>query len=1058
MKTTIHRGFAAMQIAALLAAMGAAAFPLAANATAFPQCDNETSTHFYSQDAGTTVSPDAHAAVPVSSLNAAWTATPTIPGASWIWGEDPTADTVTGSVETFTRTFNVTGTPQLSLIQIAADNGYSVKVNGNSIGADAEEFNYQLGHQDMYQIPAADLNTGANTLEITVTNMPLENGTPATNPGGLLYDLNVNTCPPPPPPPTDNTCALPTGADADNHVDIGSPDGSEKSVQATLTDAGYSLDADTDQQNSQEWDGSNNTVHFSVTYLKKQAGDTHTFGYYANATSTFVPLFRDGTDPSYSSVPLQSPNDTVDFDISGLNNVVFAIVDYNGSAHTIYTTKSSLNSGVQHDVVYNPSTNEYVISFEDRPLDSSKDFNDLLLKLKVTGCDNPDTDTATIVATKIVCDSESDLPNWGAGNGPDIDGDTAANFLENHSESCHLEPGWTFETAPSNTANPGDNIGAAGGSWTPFGPTDGSGVVSTTVPASGYVWVREQMNDDYVPFSYNLDPEHPNSNANDVSAELYCSTDHLNYDNWDRVDDLQAGHTYYCVAFNAPKEKAPVCDADAAKVNLLQNPSFEAPTVSNAAKWDIFPSGTPGLAWNVAWYGGSPTYESHNRPETANAELQTNGLLGITASDGSQWTELDADWDGPSGSLTGEPASVTLSQDVPTVPGTKYTVSYDFMPRPSTAGADNKVEALADGTVESSADASSGSGWTTHAYTFTATNSTTTIAFRDAGTPGDALGTLIDNASMNCVPPEEEQCPVGQHYNSDHRCVPDENDNGGADVSVAKTVVVAGSGDQEQPDVVNPKDELVYTIEVNNAGPDTATNIVVSDTLPDGLTFVSANAPTGDVATTSAPVTVTWSIPSLDNDASVSISIHATVNENDEDGDAIENTATVVSNDDPNDGNDSSSAEVTVEKPDNGGGTTLKIQHHSSSRPGGSVAGAFAAIPQVLGESCGLYMEKYLKPGSPKNDPDQVMKLQVFLNKWMGSTLPITGYYGPLTIAALNGFQQKYADQILTPWGIQGPTSLVYLSTLREINLLECPALSLQLPELVPWSQNPNAQ
>src|SRR6185437_477240 len=110
--------------------------------------------------------------------------------------------------------------------------------------------------------------------------------------------------------------------------------------------------------------------------------------------------------------------------------------------------------------------------------------------------------------------------------------------------------------------------------------------VSTTVPASGYVWVREQMNDDYVPFSYNLDPEHPNSNANDVSAELYCSTDHLNYDNWDRVDDLQAGHTYYCVAFNAPKEKAPVCDADAAKVNLLQNPSFEAPTVSNAAKWD----------------------------------------------------------------------------------------------------------------------------------------------------------------------------------------------------------------------------------------------------------------------------------------------------------------------------------------------------------------------------------------------------------------------------------------------------------------------------------------
>src|SRR6185437_10344494 len=131
--------------------------------------------------------------------------------------------------------------------------------------------------------------------------------------------------------------------------------------------------------------------------------------------------------------------------------------------------------------------------------------------------------------------------------------------------------------------------------------------------------------------------------------------------------------------------------------------------------------------------------------------------------------------------------------------------------------------------------------------------------------------------------------------------------------------------------------------------------------------------PTGDVATTSAPVTVTWSFPSPGNDASVSISIHATANENDEGSNATENTATVVSNHYPNDGNESSSAEVTVEKPPDGGGTTLKIQHHSSSRPGGSVAGAFAAIPQVLGESCGLYMEKYLKPGSPKNDPDQVM-------------------------------------------------------------------------------------
>ena len=42
--------------------------------------------------------------------------------------------------------------------------------------------------------------------------------------------------------------------------------------------------------------------------------------------------------------------------------------------------------------------------------------------------------------------------------------------------------------------------------------------------------------------------------------------------------------------------------------------------------------------------------------------------------------------------------------------------------------------------------------------------------------------------------------------------------------------------------------------------------------------------------------------------------------------------------------------------------------------------------------------------------------------------------------------------------GISTPTGLVYLSTLRQINLLECPQLSLQLPALVEWSKNPNAQ
>ncbi len=123
---------------------------------------------------------------------------------------------------------------------------------------------------------------------------------------------------------------------------------------------------------------------------------------------------------------------------------------------------------------------------------------------------------------------------------------------------------------------------------------------------------------------------------------------------------------------------------------------------------------------------------------------------------------------------------------------------------------------------------------------------------------------------------------------------------------------------------------------------------------------------------------------------------------------------------------------------------------------GGSVLGA--STGQVLGESCGLYMNQHLRQGSSKNNSGQVKKLQQFLNKEMSANLPITGFFGPLTFSSVKSFQTKYSDNVLKPWGEKNPTGLVYLLTLRQVNLIECPDLAIQLPPLVPWSQNPNAQ
>ncbi|MEK7116845.1 MAG: DUF642 domain-containing protein [Patescibacteria group bacterium] len=155
-----------------------------------------------------------------------------------------------------------------------------------------------------------------------------------------------------------------------------------------------------------------------------------------------------------------------------------------------------------------------------------------------------------VVASKIVCDFESDLPNWGLG-GPDINASTTSEFLNSHS-NCHLEPGWSFQWANDTTADPGHTfIGEAAG-WNTFGPTDGGGITTTSLSLSSdapYVWVREVLKDNYLPFTFTY-PSSGDNNA--VSAEMYCSVDVLNYDNYDRIDGpLVSGATYYCVAFNA---------------------------------------------------------------------------------------------------------------------------------------------------------------------------------------------------------------------------------------------------------------------------------------------------------------------------------------------------------------------------------------------------------------------------------------------------------------------------------------------------------------------------
>ena len=134
---------------------------------------------------------DNHAAVLLSTINAAWDAS--IPGASWIWSDDPVTSGSKTITKVFTRSFNVAGTPQDSTLYVATDNTYKAVLNGHQLNTDTTSNTFASSTQDTITVPASDFVSGSNTITFTVTNVGHTGETPASNPAGLLYKIVVNS-------------------------------------------------------------------------------------------------------------------------------------------------------------------------------------------------------------------------------------------------------------------------------------------------------------------------------------------------------------------------------------------------------------------------------------------------------------------------------------------------------------------------------------------------------------------------------------------------------------------------------------------------------------------------------------------------------------------------------------------------------------------------------------------------------------------------------------------------------------------------------------------------
>jgi uncharacterized repeat protein (TIGR01451 family) len=118
-----------------------------------------------------------------------------------------------------------------------------------------------------------------------------------------------------------------------------------------------------------------------------------------------------------------------------------------------------------------------------------------------------------------------------------------------------------------------------------------------------------------------------------------------------------------------------------------------------------------------------------------------------------------------------------------------------------------------------------------------------------------------------------------------------------ADLVLTKTV------DNTNPTV---KDTVIFTLIVNNNGPDTAVDVTVNDKLPAGLTYVSHTANFG----TYDPATGLWTISSLPNGASAVLTITAVV---DESGQIVNQANVTALTWDPNLDDNAASAAMNVQ-------------------------------------------------------------------------------------------------------------------------------------------------
>ena len=161
--------------------------------------------------------------------------------------------------------------------------------------------------------------------------------------------------------------------------------------------------------------------------------------------------------------------------------------------------------------------------------------------------------------------------------------------------------------------------------------------------------------------------------------------------------------------------------------DLVFNGGFEQPALSSGT-YSLTPS-IPG--WSLG-------------ADSVGASIEVQNNVAGAAYEGSQFVELNST------------APTSIYQDLNTVAGQNYNVSFAYSPRPGVL--DNTLHFTWGGqltdTLTSSGVGNTDTVWTVHNYTLTASSSSTRLKFDDLGDPNNSVGTYLDKVQVTPATPE----------------------------------------------------------------------------------------------------------------------------------------------------------------------------------------------------------------------------------------------------------------------------------------------------------------